>query len=139
MRNYSSKILIFSVILLGCGQANQTDKSSPDRTVGGEKHILSCDCYNDSLLGESSDYSLPLTVKDNDSGYINVRSTNETFENTIRGNIICQIPSKTTLMGYGPVKDKEVGSGFYYVVLLTDKNGKKCRGYIAKHLLHEGK
>jgi hypothetical protein len=128
-----SPLILF---FFSCGNHSAVDRASKD-SANSLPSLIPCSCPDDSVLPDTAFYTETFLVVPNDSGYVNVRSNSLSFENAYRGNILCRIACNTELRGYGPVKNKEAGSGFAYVVLIEDKEGKRCRGYIAYHLIRK--
>ena len=93
-------------------------------------------CAQGRSVGDIKEYSQRLQAKKTSLGFIRIRSY-AVFSVEDQTNILGTVPAGTLLWGVGPLKNADFSAGIGYAVLIRDKLGKTCRGYVSITVVDE--
>ena len=92
-------------------------------------------CRQGRPLEAFADYRVPLRAKDNNWGFINIR-TDYTLSDESGPEILGTIQSGTILWA-AKYYQKKAAMGIGYVVAVRDRTGNTCRGWVSKSVVDE--
>lgn len=89
----------------------------------------SCDSCREA--GDTSVYGQLVHIKKNSLGYVRIRKDATCFNPECVVNLIGIIPDDITIYVQGPLKNADYSDGIAYALIVEDKKGKRCRGYLS--------
>ena len=92
-------------------------------------------CQQGRPLKAFADYQVPLRAKNNNQGFINIR-TDYTLSDEYGPEILGTIRSGTILWA-AKYYQKKATMGIGYVVAVRDRIGNTCRGWVSKSVVDE--